>query len=104
MGFWVGQQRKEKDKLTSDQIERLDQIDFYWGKPRGSLDDLWEKGFQELILYKDESGDCLVPIRDKAESGYALGAWVSAQRSNKDKISVDRLKRLDQIGFVRKIK
>jgi hypothetical protein len=104
LGFWVGQQRKEKDKLTSDQIERLDQIDFYWGKPRGSLDDLWNKGVYELTLYKDEKGDCLVPIRHKSESDYALGAWVAAQRRNKDKIRVDRLKRLDQIGFVWKIK
>ena len=31
--------------------------------------------------------------------GFKLGNWVSSQRSNKDKLSKDRIKRLDALGF-----
>jgi hypothetical protein len=36
--------------------------------------------------------------------GFNLGSWVKKQRSRKDKLTIERLNRLNQMGFVWKFK
>jgi superfamily II DNA or RNA helicase len=95
LGGWVSQQRKGKENLSSDRIQRLDEIGFIWNM----LHEKWEEGFGYLLKFKEREGHCKVP-QAVSEGGYPLGRWVSNQRSTKENISSDRVQRLDEIGFV----
>jgi hypothetical protein len=61
--------------------------------------DRWERGFAALSKFRRRKGHCRPP-RYHLEGKYKLGQWVTAQRYLKDKLSVERKKRLDRIGFV----
>jgi len=53
--------------------------------------------FDRLVKYKDEHGDCLVPVRYQKDP--KLGAWVRNQRIRKDAFSEYRREQLNSIGF-----
>jgi hypothetical protein len=95
LGNWVSTQRRGKENLSSDRIQRLDAIGFVWDP----LQEQWEEGFGYLLKFKEREGHCRVPAR-ASEDGYPLGTWVSKQRTTKEELSSDRVKRLDEIGFV----
>ncbi len=63
----------------------------------------FEFGLLHLIQYKMREGDCLVPNKHK-ESHYPLGTWVTARRSEfhgaRSGLKNERIKRLDELGFV----
>src|SRR5262249_13679902 len=59
----------------------------------------WEEGFSSLRAFKRQYGHCLVP-RWHMQGKYKLGQWVAVQRYRKAKLSSERKKRLDDIGFV----
>lgn len=61
------------------------------------LDIKWDNQFKELQKFQKKTGHCLVPFHYDANP--SLGLWVSNQRCRKDKLSEDRLDRLDAIGF-----
>ena len=95
LGQWVSVQRATKDKISLDRKTRLDELGFVWD----TLQSDWDEGFYTLQIYRDREGHCLVPQRHK-ESGFRLGQWITVQRANKSKMSVERRSRLDDIGFV----
>lgn len=108
---WAEQLRAEKrkhdlgfeSKLTKEQIEELDELDFDWGAkavlPAKGARVPWDFRFRELEEYKKLHGDCRVPKVYKENE--ALGTWVSTQRRlySRNKLQPDRLKRLKEIGF-----
>jgi hypothetical protein len=100
LGSWVSNQRKDynKDKLSTERIQRLEAIGFVWD----ILEAAWEEGYQHLVAYKAEYGDCNVPDSYSTKDGFKLGGWVSNQRSryNKDKLSTERIQRLEAIGLI----
>ena len=100
LGPWIIRQRTRKDNLTPERIERLDALGFVWDR----LTQLWEKGFRELVAYKEEFGDCLVPQRHTTASGFKLGPWIGSQRARTDHLTAERIERLDALGFVWKIR
>ena len=57
---------------------------------------VWEKKFNELVLYKEKNGNCNVP-----QSQGRLGRWVHDQRTNytKGKLSRERTTQLEGVGF-----
>ena len=57
----------------------------------------WETQLSMLVQYKTNHGDCNIPTRQGQ-----LGMWVNTQRANykKNKLSQDRIDRLNDIGFV----
>ena len=59
----------------------------------------WEFWFGLLEQFKDIEGHCKVN-QDFELDGYKLRQWVNIQRSNKDNISTERKRRLDDLGFV----
>jgi hypothetical protein len=65
----------------------------------GKLATRWERGFAALSKFRKREGHCCPP-RYHLEGKYNLGNWVTAQRYLKNKLSVERKKRLDRIGFV----
>jgi hypothetical protein len=58
----------------------------------------WNKMYKLLHEYQSENGDCLVPQRYKRDP--KLGLWVMDQRRKYPKLSDERRRRLDDIGFV----
>ena len=97
LGSWVRGQRKSNRKgtLAPERILRLDELGFVWDP----LTAQWQEGFVALKAYKEEHKDCLVPKGFKTGEGFMLGGWVSHQRRGREKLTTDRLKRLDEVGF-----
>eukprot|EP00566_Odontella_aurita_P006390 CAMPEP_0113531498 /NCGR_PEP_ID=MMETSP0015_2-20120614/3528_1 /TAXON_ID=2838 /ORGANISM="Odontella" /LENGTH=587 /DNA_ID=CAMNT_0000430337 /DNA_START=76 /DNA_END=1839 /DNA_ORIENTATION=+ /assembly_acc=CAM_ASM_000160 len=68
--------------------------------------DVWEQRFEELRLFKEEQGHCLVP--QKYDSNRKLGLWVSQQRTqyrywvNGDVSSLtkEKIRALKELDFV----
>ena len=98
LGPWCGGQRYafQCNKLPPDRIERLEQLGFVWDV----LDSVWEQMFSALTVYKSKYGDCNVPVAWKENP--KLGSWCGNQRSayGSKMLSVDRVTRLDHLGFV----
>jgi hypothetical protein len=97
LGHWVNNQRafKIKNTLPEDRIRMLNDIGFEWDPKRSA----WDKNFEELKCYKAVHGDCNVPRR--YVNNPTLASWVGTQRisKNNNRLSEDRLRRLDEIGF-----
>ncbi len=93
---WTSRQRQQKDKLTSDQLNRLDHIGFVWDIAALA----WDEMFAKLVAFKERIGHC--NVESKWEGDYSLGPWVSAQRTRKNKgvLSKERISRLEQLGLV----
>ena len=98
LGKWCAHQRTayQNGKLPEDRVTRLVELGFAWN----SLDAVWEDMFTALRAYKQTYGDCYVP--SKWKDNPELGQWCQRQRSlnNNNKLSPDRLSRLEDIGFV----
>jgi superfamily II DNA or RNA helicase len=98
LATWCAHQRNEyqKNKLPADRIQRLEALSFVWNP----FDAAWESMFVALSAYKQTHGDCNVPQR--WESNRELGTWCGTQRRiyKANELSVDRVQRLEQLGFV----
>ena len=101
---WVGKQRRDYKlkytRLTRDKIKKLDAIGFYWGENNTP----WNERYKELEDFKIRFGHSKVPQRWIENP--PLAAWVSIQRREykKGKLNDQRVKQLDKLGFVWKIK
>jgi hypothetical protein len=98
LGTWVGKQRQRKNQLTPERIDRLNRIGFVWEAKKI----FWEEMFEALVEYKKRTGNCNVP-RNWPENK-PLANWVHTQRNKKDRLTPDRIQRLDEIGFVWEIR
>ena len=95
LGHWVNAQRRKKDRLTPDRLRRLNSLGFNLD-PRAEQ---WEQAFAALQKFRKREGHCRV-LQSHEESGLKLGSWVSNQRSRKDRLTPNQLKRLNSLGFV----
>ena len=95
LGMWVCSQRERKDKLSKEQIKKLDALGFVWDP----IGEEWEESFGKLKQFYEREGHCLVNS-GHLEDDFKLSIWVSRQRHKKDKLSKDRIKKLDLLGFV----
>jgi hypothetical protein len=97
LATWVGGQRQRNNRgnLDAEKIEKLDELGFSWN-PK---EDQWNQMLDTLVAYKEELGDCNVPR--KYSSNPQLATWVSSQRRSmkKDRLSPERIKKLNQLGF-----
>ena len=96
LGLWVTTLRTRKGELSLDRVQRLDDIGFVWD----TKIKLWEDGLAELKDYKKQHGDCLVPQKYTAPSGFTLGLWVSNRRATKSSLNKEQVLQLDSIGFI----
>lgn len=87
----------QKGTLTDEQIELLEKIQFSWDRDQSR----WEKGFAFAKRYVDEGGDINVLPNDFIYDGFNLTRWIRAQRDrySKNKMSQERVKRLEAIGL-----
>ena len=95
LGQWMAVQRLNKDKMSSERRQRLDDLGFVWN----ALETDWEEGLRYLKIYKGRAGHCRVSQRHK-ESGFRLGQWVIVQPVNKENMPSERRQRLVELGFV----
>ena len=99
LGRWVQMQRErhKKGELGDDQIRCLESIGFAWYAHIQS----WMDMYEELKAYKEENGDCNVPLLTPK-----LGRWVNKQREKqkKGKLDDDQIRCLDSIGFMWKLR
>ena len=96
LGAWRGMQLTNKDSLTSERKKLLDDLGVIWDL----LSQQWQKNYESLITYKKEFGDTNVPYKYKTKDGFRLGIWLRHQRENKDSLTPERKKLLDDLGFV----
>jgi hypothetical protein len=94
LGTWVNLQRQKRDELSKDQIKRLDFLGFSWNVRT----EQWDEAFEALQKFKNREGHCRVP-RGYKEAGVTLASWVTTQRRIKNKLSHDRIRRLESVGF-----
>ena len=112
LGAWVHTQRTQyrlrsegkHSFLTEERIKLLDEVGFVWS-PQGNS---WDDRYNQLVVYKAEHKNCLVPrVYPKNK---ALGAWVDNQRTRlgsegeKSQLAKKRIKLLDEVGFVWRVK
>ena len=105
LGRWVFRQKKAKKlgKLTAEQIEQLEKVDFAWDTnsfEAAKLIQQWMGYYQKLLDYKKEYGHVNIPAKEVYQNS-KLGQWVSRQRKAKKlgKLKIDRLDLLEKIGF-----
>jgi superfamily II DNA/RNA helicase len=95
---WVSTQREfcKNRKLSDSRVKRLEEAGFEWNIRETN----WDEMFSVLLKFKEKKGHCNV-TRDWIENP-DLSYWVSKQRDNyrKGLLSPDRIKRLEQIGFI----
>ena len=96
LGIWVGTQRRMADTLSAERIASLNEIGFIWDP----FAEKWEKGFNELLKFKDKTGHCSVPQTFISDSGFKLGSWVTLQRQKAESLSGERIASLNEIGFI----
>lgn len=120
LGSWLITQRRVRagtvpGNLSREQIQKLDGLGMEWETRTGKA---WEKGYQELVRYREENGHVDVPVRYVTEDGYPLGKFVSNQRTawkngreasgigQADMVCggrvllAERERRLDALGFI----
>jgi superfamily II DNA or RNA helicase len=102
LGQWVSGQRRNKNKLTLDQVKRLEELSKWTWDPKK---DDWEEWFSFLVLFVEQEGNARPPQLFKTESGFSLGQWVSGQRRKKDTLTQDQVQRLESLkGWVWKMR
>jgi superfamily II DNA or RNA helicase len=99
LGQWVSVQRTDEKHLSAERRQRLDELGFVWDV----LTAQWEEGFDYLKVFQRRKGHCRVPI-SHVENSFRLGTWVDTQRQRKARMSQERIQRLDELGFVWKVR
>lgn len=95
LGQWVRSKRQNKATLSLEKLVQLEAIGFVWDV----LLHEWEESFRKLQQFQLRESHCNVPSAH-VESGIKLGNWAWYQRKNKTKLSPERVKRLEALGFV----
>jgi superfamily II DNA or RNA helicase len=95
LGWWVGTQRMESKRLSTERRERLSSLGFIWDP----LSEQWEDAFKCFLKFKEREGHTRVPAKH-LEDNFLLGTWVQNQRRKMHEISDDRQKRLNAAGFI----
>ena len=93
LGEWVRHQRSTKNRLTLEQISRLESLSEWAWTPRKTV---WEEGFSCLEKYVKREGHAFVP-RPHTEEGFKLGQWVTTQRCRKARLSPEQISRLESL-------
>lgn len=94
---WVSGQRFDysQDELTEERIALLADLGFEWRVMKAT----WEDRFNELLKYKERTGNTRVPARSASHP--RLSTWVVAQRykHRKGKLAREYVEQLESIGF-----
>eukprot|EP00591_Stephanopyxis_turris_P004119 CAMPEP_0195512884 /NCGR_PEP_ID=MMETSP0794_2-20130614/4685_1 /TAXON_ID=515487 /ORGANISM="Stephanopyxis turris, Strain CCMP 815" /LENGTH=342 /DNA_ID=CAMNT_0040640763 /DNA_START=271 /DNA_END=1296 /DNA_ORIENTATION=+ len=96
----------EWKRKTNDQIIQTEEM---VAKVELSVPTQWNKMYEKLVNYKEQYGNCLVPLRCTNDPELnTLGRWVGNQRffykkyksGKTHQITMQRISALDKLGFV----
>jgi superfamily II DNA or RNA helicase len=97
LGSWVADQRKKgkRGHLRPERAHRLDALGFEWDP----LAATWDRGYAELVKFKNQHGHCNVPINWSGNK--QLANFVRTQRVHRKRrwLSKEQTQRLDRLGF-----
>lgn len=101
LGIWILRMRKAQSDqrdavVTPEKKAKLDSIGMIWNV----LSEQWERNYLEAMQYFNEHGNLYMSNTYITESGFKLGFWISHLRFDKEKLSAERIARLDAIGMV----
>lgn len=87
----------QKNKLSAEEIKFFNKLKIKWNK----YEHQWEEAYEEAVLFYNENGHLIIPVKNTIKNGINLGVWVSTQRSDyKDnKLSADKIEKLNRIGM-----
>ncbi len=96
LGLWAMTQRRLRNsgQLAPDWVRKLNSLGFSWNL----RDEQWASGFAALQKFHKREGHCIVPL-DLIADGIKLGFWARDQRTRKHRLTADRIKLLDSLGF-----
>ena len=101
LGAWYRSmlERSKTGNLSDEQVELLGKIGF---TTESVIDRNWDNMFRLAQQYYELNGDLNINAKYVSENGEKLGAWISGQRYSykNNRLSDDRIKRLEQIGMV----
>ena len=96
LGVWVGHQRRNKQHLTEIQKIKLESLSKWsWDV----LEDGWNTAFIYLKTFSEKYLHTYVPNKYKTDDGFALGSWVLRQRSNKNLLAEEYIRKLDNLKY-----
>jgi superfamily II DNA or RNA helicase len=93
LGSWVREQRGTQATMSAERRALLESVPGWTWDP---YTEAWERGHSVLTRFADQKGHTRLP-REHVEDGFKLGAWVSEQRVNREKMSPERRDRLESI-------
>ncbi len=95
---WVAKQRKKKDQLPADRLEKLNALGFTWQEDtQKRLQDQWQSFYGQLLTFRQQQGHSNIP--EGWQENPALATWVSHQRRKEHTLPEERKQLLEQIGF-----
>ena len=89
---------RKNDKLSTEQIEKLDQAGFIWDWQKVKSEMTWNHWFEKLVAYTKVHGN---PNLNRRRSGYqTLANWVWTQRvaEGKGEITDEQVEKLKNLG------
>ena len=89
-----------RNKLVEDRKEKLEEAGFVWDCHAMRDDEAFHENYEKLVAFKAARGHCSVP--NKYRRDRPLGRWAAKMRElyATDQLDADRLKALNDIGFV----
>ncbi|OEU17938.1 hypothetical protein FRACYDRAFT_184046 [Fragilariopsis cylindrus CCMP1102] len=105
LGNWLRKQRANKKKGTlvdAECIRRLEKTGVVWDV----FSQQWDDMYTLLVEYKAREGNCNVP-RGHEEDGESLGRWFNTQRIQMKTgklVDVERIRRLEELGIIWKLR
>jgi Helicase associated domain len=95
LGWWAVHQRVKYPTMSVERRQRLDDIGLVLRIP---MTERWDIMLERLRSYQSTNGHCAVPAKYSLDQ--QLAWWVANQRANYHTMSEERRQRLDNIGFV----
>ena len=101
LGIWIlrmrqGYSDEREAVVNAEKKAKLDSIGMIWSMKS----EQWERNYLEAMRYFNEHGNLYMDIKYMTDTGFKLGYWVSHLRADRDKLSAERIARLDAIGMV----
>ena len=100
LGYWISSQRNlyKSNSLSSDRIKKLESIGMIWDASVDA-DKIWNDHYIIAKKYYEEHGNLLINTHSHY-NGENLGAWINKNRNEKNKLSKDKIQKLESIGMV----
>jgi Helicase associated domain len=92
-----------RNKLSEERKEKLEEAGFVWDCNVMRDDEAFHENYDKLVAFKKAKGHCGIP--NKYRRDRPLGRWAAKMRDLRamEELDADRLKALNDIGFVWKL-